>query len=115
MSGFGEAARGVQFFPLSNEVTDLPHQRLMLVDDRLRGEAVAVKAGSRHLLLDVANGSFARSNARFELTDFRAPRLVGPCAPAEVGIGALLILVPALLAFSRCPFILIRAGLTPAR
>ena len=40
-------------------MADFPHQRLVPVDDRLRGGAIVVEAGRRHRLLDLANRRFA--------------------------------------------------------
>src|SRR5258706_12470370 len=48
VSGRIEVRVRLQSFPLVHEVPNLPHQRLMTVDDRLSGYPVVVEAGRGH-------------------------------------------------------------------
>src|SRR5262245_13361356 len=76
-----------------HQIANLPHQRLMLIDDRLRGAAVVVETWSRHLRLDLTDGLLGLSNTRFEILDARSSRRGSACAFACVGIRSLLLFV----------------------
>ena len=62
----------LQLFPLVHQVADLPHQRLVAVDDRLRGGAIVVEARappssvrcSRMALLALGDSRFERLDPR---------------------------------------------------
>ena len=45
-----------------HQVTDLPHQGLVLVDDGLGRRAVVIEPRGGHPLLEVADGVFGRGN-----------------------------------------------------
>ncbi len=52
-----------------HQISDFPHERLMLIDDGFSLIAVVVKAGGSHCCLDVANRLFALGNAALEVVD----------------------------------------------
>jgi hypothetical protein len=80
-----------------HEIADLPHQRLMAIDERLGGGSIVVKARRRHRLLDLADGLLGGGDARFQLLDLRAARLLGARLPPRLRIGSLpLIALPRL-------------------
>src|SRR5207245_1679289 len=77
LAGRGAAAR-LQLFPWMHQVADLPHQRLVAIDERLGGGAILVETGRGHRRLDVADRALALGDARLEIVDARAARLLGP-------------------------------------
>ena len=94
----GVRPRRLQFFPLVHQVADLPHQRLMAIDDGLRCGAVVVETGRRHRALDLANCLLAIGNARFEIVDPRAPRFHSLLATARLRVGAFFLFVRRVMA-----------------
>jgi hypothetical protein len=71
-----------------HKVADLPHQRLVFVDDRLGSRTIFIEPRSGHPLLEIPDGIFGRGDLRFEGVDFRAPGLLGAGLPARFGVGA---------------------------
>ena len=91
MVGGGAERRGLQLFPLVHQVADLPHERLMAVDDRLGRGAVVVETRGGHRLFDLADRRFGLGDPRFEPIDLRAPRLFGARASPRLGVRAFLL------------------------
>jgi len=77
-----------------HQIADFPHQRLVLVDDRLDGLAILIEAGLGHPRFDRANRRLAFLDPRFELIDPLLPRLQLARALPRLGIDALLSFVP---------------------
>ena len=77
---------GLKHFPLMHQIADLPHQRLMLVDDRLGPGAILIEARRRHLLFDGSDGRFTLRDPRLELFDPVPARLDVARALARVGV-----------------------------
>ena len=69
-----------------HQVSDLPHQSLMTIDQRLRGGAIVVEARRGHRLFELANRRFAFRDARFELIDALLVRLRGALTFARFGV-----------------------------
>ena len=84
----------MEHFPLVHEIAHFPHERLMLVDDRLGGDAVVVEPWGRHASFDLANGRFALRDPRFELIDTLTAGLHGARLLARFGVDTLLLFVP---------------------
>src|SRR5688500_8210493 len=76
---------GLQHFPLVEEIPDLPHEALMLVNDVLGVLMLRVKARRRHLFLELLDRSLAFANPRFECGDAIEQSLEGLVASAAVG------------------------------
>ena len=69
-----------------HQIANLPHERLMTVDHRLRRHPIVVEAGCRHGLLQLTDGFFTRGDPGFQLIDFRLVRLSRPLRAARVRI-----------------------------
>ena len=76
-----------------HQIPDLPHEGLMLVDDRLRGGAIFVEPGRRHLLLDFADGRFGFRDARLQRLDPLLSRLQLARLFPRLGVDALFFFV----------------------
>jgi len=59
----------LQFFPLVHQVANLPHQRLVAVENRLGGGPVVVETGGGHRLFEFLDRGFGFGNSRFERGD----------------------------------------------
>src|SRR5581483_6021648 len=81
----GEIGRVLQFLPLVHEIPDLPHQRLMALDNGPGRFPIVVEPGRRHGLLELANRTFDLRDSGLEAIDGRAPLLVR--APPSPGLG----------------------------
>src|SRR5262245_20972708 len=68
---------GGQHLPLAEQLADLPHQRLVLVDQRLAAIGAGVERGIGHAALEVLDGAFGVADAALELRDARFEGL--PC------------------------------------
>ncbi len=78
-----------------HQVAELPHERLVAIDDRLGLVAVVIEPGSRHGGLDISHGLLALGDARLEVGNRLLPpfrRLIalfllrrGPLARFMVG------------------------------
>src|SRR6185436_1539131 len=73
-----------------HQVADLPHERLMTIDDRLSCGAVLIEPRGRHRLLDLADGLLGLGNACFELFDLGLAGLLGAGRAPRFRIGPLL-------------------------
>ena len=65
----------LQGFPLSDQVADFPHQRLVSVDDRLRRFVIVVKTRLDHSGLELLDLRLTLSDASFEIGDAPLQRL----------------------------------------
>src|SRR6185503_19565987 len=76
-----------------HQIPDLPHEGLMLVDDRLRGGAILVEPGRGHLQLDFADGRLGFRDARLQRLDPLLPRLQLAGLFPRFGVDSLFFLV----------------------
>ena len=83
----------MQFFPLVHQVADLPHQRLVAVEDRLRGGPVVVEAGGGHRLFELLDRGFGFGNSRFERGEAIAAGLYRFLLFPRLGVDAFLFFV----------------------
>jgi len=60
-----------------HQIADLPHEGLMLVDDRLGVLMVVIEPRSRHRRLDIANRLFPLGNAALKIVDALLSRVLG--------------------------------------
>ncbi len=67
----------LQGFPLTHEVADFPHQRLMPVDHRLRGIRIVVEPGRRDDRLELLDLRFPVGNPGFQFRDPLVQRIGG--------------------------------------
>ena len=63
----------LKLFPLMHEVPDLPHQRLVLVDNGFCSFVIVVEPGRRHGGFDLLDGLFAIRDARLQVVDSLPP------------------------------------------
>ena len=76
ISSGGQVGRGLEFLPLMHQIADLPHQRLVAVDDGLGRGAVVIEAGGGHGLFDIADLLLGRGDPGLEILDSRAACLL---------------------------------------
>ena len=74
-----------------HEVADLPHQRLVTIDQRLGSGAIVVEARRAHGLFELADRGFAFGDARFELIDALLVGLRGALTLPRFGVAAFLL------------------------
>src|SRR5688572_9589711 len=67
------ALLSVERFPLTHQVSDFPHERLMLVDDRARRLVIFIEAGSAHDRLHIFDRLLAVRDACLEIDDALLP------------------------------------------
>src|SRR5688572_25682450 len=75
--------------PLAHQVADLPHQRLVLVDELLRGVAVVIEPRGGHRRLEFLDPGFAVGDPCFQLGDTLLQRLRGALLLLALHIEAL--------------------------
>jgi hypothetical protein len=71
-----------------HQVADLPHQRLVAVEDRLRRGSVVVEAGGGHRLFELLNLGFGLGDSRFERGEAITPGLYRLLLFARLGVDA---------------------------
>jgi hypothetical protein len=81
----------LKLFPLIHEIADLPHERLVAIDDWLGGRAVIIEARRGHRLLQLPDRSLTFRDARLEIVDAGAMRLLFALPLAYLSIGPLLL------------------------
>jgi hypothetical protein len=59
----------LQSLPLAHQVADFPHERLVLVDELLRGVAVLVEPRSGHRGFELLDPGFPLGDASLEVPD----------------------------------------------
>jgi hypothetical protein len=80
----------LELFPLVHQITHFPHERLMLVDNGLRGGPILVETGGRHRELDVADGLLALGDPGLEIVDAQPASMLNLLQPPGFGVGAFL-------------------------
>src|SRR6478672_2914984 len=88
---FSQIRRLLQLFPSVHQLPDLPHEALMTVDGRLRGDAVVVEAGRRHRQFDLTDRPLAFRDLRLELDERRPAGIDRALLPPRLRLLALLI------------------------
>src|SRR5687767_5191248 len=78
-----------QLLPLAHQVADLPHEGLVLVDDRARRLVVLVKAGRAHDGLELFDRLLAVRDARLETVDALLPGIARFLVTARARLNAL--------------------------
>jgi hypothetical protein len=88
---FGRVLGGVflEGFPLSHEVADFPHQRLMAIDQFSGALAVVVKAGRGHRGLELLHARLALGNTAFQVGNTLLQRFEAALPFLSVGIDLL--------------------------
>src|SRR6187455_168874 len=90
LPAFGGVLEG---FPLVHEVTDLPHEPMVLRHNCICKFPIVIETGGRHLAFECLDGLFPLGNTAFQLTYPAVALVVHPSLSAGFGVSLLLLFI----------------------